>query len=122
MLVLADFNTTEQLGAALGLAQMPATAGRGQIDAGGDAGAGTRADYRVPGRIMHEMVTGETALTAAQTDLAAIDRQLADPATYAAPDRAKVEQLNAERARLAAKVAELEEDWLELEMAKEEAG
>jgi ATP-binding cassette, subfamily F, member 3 len=64
----------------------------------------------------------ETALVAAQAELAAVDQQLADPATYANPDRAKVNQLNAEHARLAAKVAELEEGWLELEMAKEEAG
>ncbi len=63
----------------------------------------------------------ETALAAAQAELAAVDRQLADPATYADPDRSKVNQLNIEHARLAAKVAELEEGWLELEMAKEES-
>jgi ATP-binding cassette subfamily F protein 3 len=62
----------------------------------------------------------ETALTAAQAELAAVNQQLADPATYANPDRAKVSQLNAEHARLQAKVVELEEGWLELEMAKEE--
>jgi ATP-binding cassette subfamily F protein 3 len=60
-------------------------------------------------------------LNKAQTELAAVNQQLADPATYANPDRAKVEKLNAEHARLQAKVAELEESWLELEMAKEEA-
>ncbi len=64
----------------------------------------------------------ETALAAAQAELAAINQQLADPATYANPDRAKVSGLNAEHARLQAKVTELEEGWLELEMAKEEAG
>ncbi len=64
----------------------------------------------------------ETELSKAQTELAAINQQLADPATYANPDRAKVGQLNAEHARLQTKVAELEEGWLELEMAKEEAG
>jgi ATP-binding cassette subfamily F protein 3 len=63
----------------------------------------------------------ETALSAAQTELAAINQQLADPDTYANPDHAKVGQLNAEHARLSAKVAELEESWLELEMAKEDA-
>ena len=63
----------------------------------------------------------ETALAAAQAELAAVNMQLADPATYANPDRAKVSQLNAEHARLQAKVAELEEGWLELEMAKEES-
>jgi len=64
----------------------------------------------------------ETELNKAQTELAAVSRQLADPATYANPDRAKVSQLNADHERLEAKVAELEEGWLELEMAKEEAG
>ncbi len=63
----------------------------------------------------------ETELNKAQTELASVNEQLADPATYANPDRAKVSQLNAEHARLQAKVAELEEGWLELEMAKEEA-
>jgi ATP-binding cassette subfamily F protein 3 len=64
----------------------------------------------------------ETALAAAQAELAAVNEQLADPATYANPDRAKVTQLNAEHARLTANVTELEEGWLELEMSKEEAG
>lgn len=64
-LVLADFNATERLCAALGLVQTPETAGGAQMDAGGDAGAGTRADYHALGRIMHEMITGETTLTAA---------------------------------------------------------
>ncbi len=63
----------------------------------------------------------ETELNKAQTELAAVNQQLADPDTYANPDRAKITQLNAEHARLQAKVAELEEGWLELEMAKEEA-
>ena len=63
----------------------------------------------------------ETELNKAQTELAAVNEQLAAPETYANPDRAKVEKLNADHARLQAKVAELEEAWLELEMAKEEA-
>ncbi|MDH2916542.1 MAG: ATP-binding cassette domain-containing protein [Gallionella sp.] len=63
----------------------------------------------------------ETELNKAQTELAAVNEQLADPETYTNPDRAKVEKLNADHARLQAKVAELEEAWLELEMAKEEA-
>jgi ATP-binding cassette subfamily F protein 3 len=63
----------------------------------------------------------EAVLNTAQAELAALNLQLADPATYANPDRAKVSQLNAEHARLQAKVAELEEGWLELEMAKEES-
>jgi ATP-binding cassette subfamily F protein 3 len=63
----------------------------------------------------------ETELNKVQTELAAVNQQLADPDTYVNPDRAKVEKLNADHARLQAKVAELEEAWLELEMAKEEA-
>jgi ATP-binding cassette subfamily F protein 3 len=63
----------------------------------------------------------ETELNKAQSELATVNQQLADPDTYTNPDRAKVSQLNAEHARLQAKVAELEEGWLELEMAKEDA-
>lgn len=59
----------------------------------------------------------ETALATAQAELAAVNRQLADPATYASPDRDRIAELNALHARLEAKVAELEEGWLELEMA-----
>ena len=64
----------------------------------------------------------ETALATAQTELAAVNRQLADPATYTNPDRDKINQLNTLHASLEAKVAELEESWLELEMAMEEGG
>jgi ATP-binding cassette subfamily F protein 3 len=59
----------------------------------------------------------ETALAAAQAELAAVNRQLADPATYACPDRARINELNAAHAKLEARVAELEESWLELEIA-----
>jgi ATP-binding cassette subfamily F protein 3 len=59
----------------------------------------------------------ETALATAQAELAAVNLQLADPATYASPDRDRIAELNAAHARLEAKVAELEESWLELEMA-----
>jgi len=61
----------------------------------------------------------ETALTNAQVELATVNRQLADPSTYANPDRDKVKQLNTLHASLEAKVAKLEESWLELEMAME---
>jgi ATP-binding cassette subfamily F protein 3 len=63
----------------------------------------------------------ETALATAQKELAAVNLQLADPATYASPDRERVNQLNATHASLAKKVAELEESWLELEMSLEDA-
>ena len=64
----------------------------------------------------------ETALTTAQAELAAVNLQLADPSTYANPDRDKIGQLNTLHANLQTKVAELEESWLELEMAMEEGG
>jgi ATP-binding cassette subfamily F protein 3 len=59
----------------------------------------------------------ETALAAAQAELATVNLQLADPVTYASPDRARISELNAAHARLEAKVGELEESWLELEIA-----
>jgi ATP-binding cassette subfamily F protein 3 len=62
----------------------------------------------------------ETALAAAQAELAAVNHQLADPSTYANPDRSKINQLNTLHANLEAKVADLEENWLELEMRMEE--
>jgi len=59
----------------------------------------------------------ETALATAQAELAAVNRQLADPSTYANPDRDKLSELKATHVGLEARVAELEENWLELEMA-----
>jgi len=59
----------------------------------------------------------ETALASAQAELAEVNRQLADPATYDSPDRNKISELDTAHANLEAKVAELEESWLELEMA-----
>ncbi len=62
----------------------------------------------------------ETALATAQAELAAVNRQLADPATYAKIARDEINKLNTLHASLEKKVAELEESWLELEMAMEE--
>jgi ATP-binding cassette subfamily F protein 3 len=59
----------------------------------------------------------EIALAGAQAELAALNRQLADPATYDSPDRARIAELNSAHAKLEAQVAELEESWLELEIA-----
>ena len=64
----------------------------------------------------------ETALATAQAELAAVNLQLADPSTYTNPDRDKINQLNTLHASLETKVAELEESWLELEMAMEAGG
>jgi len=61
-----------------------------------------------------------TVLATAQAELAVVEQKLADPATYASPDRDKISEMNAAHARLVAKVAELEESWLELEMAMED--
>ncbi|MDD5240978.1 MAG: ATP-binding cassette domain-containing protein [Sulfuricella sp.] len=63
----------------------------------------------------------EGELGKAQAELAEINRQLADPATYANSTGDVIGQLNAQRESLEAREAELEESWLELEMALEEA-
>lgn len=62
----------------------------------------------------------EAALTIAQRELTEANRRLADPATYANCSRDEIDQLSTIHATLEQKVAELEEDWLELEMALEE--
>ncbi|MDO8263911.1 MAG: ATP-binding cassette domain-containing protein [Gallionella sp.] len=63
----------------------------------------------------------EAELAKAQAELAEIDRQLGDPATYADSAGDKISRLNAQRQSLAGKVAQLEESWLELEMTLEDA-
>ncbi len=62
----------------------------------------------------------EAALTVAQRELDEASRQLADPGTYLNRSRDEIEQLSAIRATLEAKVADLEENWLELEMEMED--
>jgi ATP-binding cassette subfamily F protein 3 len=62
----------------------------------------------------------EAALAIAQKELAEASRQLADPATYIHRTRDEIDKLSAIHANLEAKVAELEENWLALEMAMEE--
>lgn len=66
VLVLVDFNTTERLGAPLGLPQPSAGAGGGGAPAapGEHAVASARTDFRALGCILHEMLSGETSLTA----------------------------------------------------------
>ncbi|MGC2164690.1 MAG: ATP-binding cassette domain-containing protein [Gallionella sp.] len=64
----------------------------------------------------------ESAIATAQAELAAVNRQLADPTTYSSVDRNRIAELNAAHALLEAKVAELEETWLELEMAMDACG
>ena len=64
----------------------------------------------------------ETELGKAQTELAEINRQLGDPATYAECSSDFIANLNARREILETKVAELEESWLEMEMSLEGAG
>lgn len=62
----------------------------------------------------------EVALAIAQKELAETNRRLADPATYTNCSREEIDRLSTVHATLEKKVAELEEDWLELEMALEE--
>jgi ATP-binding cassette subfamily F protein 3 len=60
-------------------------------------------------------------LATAQTELTIVTNKLADPATYDNLPRGDVDKLNAQHATLTQKVAELEEEWLALEMAIEES-
>ena len=63
----------------------------------------------------------ETELKQAQAVLAETQQHLADPATYANPADPTIGQLNQTRETLEQKIAALEESWLELEMALEDA-
>ncbi len=62
----------------------------------------------------------EAELNKAQTELAGINAQLGDPVTYTDCSSDFIADLNARRERVQARVDELEEGWLELEMALEE--
>ncbi|MDP1898403.1 MAG: ATP-binding cassette domain-containing protein, partial [Sulfurimicrobium sp.] len=63
----------------------------------------------------------DAELHQAQADLAGVNGQLADPGLYQNPDPSFAQDLNQRREELEARVAQLEESWLELEMALEEA-
>ena len=63
----------------------------------------------------------ETELHKAQQALAEIDRQLGDPETYTTQSSEQINVLNTQRETWQGKVATLEESWLELEMALEDA-
>lgn len=60
-----------------------------------------------------------TALTAAQTELRIVTEKLADSTTYEQLPRVEIDKLITQHVTLEQKVAELEESWLELEMAIE---
>jgi ATP-binding cassette subfamily F protein 3 len=62
----------------------------------------------------------EVELNKAQTELTDINGHLGDPATYSSCSNDFIASLNARREIVQAKVDELEEVWLELEMALEE--
>ena len=62
----------------------------------------------------------EAALTQAQAELALINQQLADPATYTKRAREEINRLNDCHAELERKITALEESWLALEAAMEE--
>jgi len=63
----------------------------------------------------------ETELGKAQTELGEINRQLGDPATYTDCSNDFIAHLNVRRESLDARIAELEESWLEMEMSLEGA-
>ena len=100
--------------------QQQLKAAQADIEAMKNSAVGVQASEYSRLRKQNEILTNR--LAAAQAELAAINRQLADPATYSNPDRDKISQLNTLHSSLEAKVAELEENWLELEMAMEEGG
>lgn len=62
----------------------------------------------------------EAALVIAQRELAEASRQLADPSTYTNCTLDEIDKLSVIHTNLEKKVAEMEEDWLMLEMAMEE--
>ncbi len=62
----------------------------------------------------------ETELARAQAELADINAKLGDPDTYSGCSPEFITELNARRVAVQQKVDELEEGWLELEMALEE--
>ena len=61
----------------------------------------------------------EATLAIAQQELAEASRQLADPITYTRCSREEIDRLNTIHETLQKKVIDLEESWLELEMAME---
>ncbi len=58
-----------------------------------------------------------TALATTQAELRAVTDKLADPATYEKQPRSEVDKIIATHASLQQKITELEESWLELELA-----
>ncbi len=63
----------------------------------------------------------ETEMAQSQAALSEINAQLADPALYANPGDSRIAQFNSQREELEVRLAALEESWLELEMALEDA-
>lgn len=57
----------------------------------------------------------EKSLKNTQTELATVARQLADPSTYTNRPREEIDQLNTVHQNLEQKIAQMEEEWLELE-------
>ena len=64
----------------------------------------------------------EAEMAACHKVLIEVNRQLADPVLYTGLANPRIAELNQERETQEARVAALEESWLELEMALEEAG
>jgi class 3 adenylate cyclase len=78
VLVLSDFNTTERLGESLGLLRSSTvstvSSGPGAQESGPREIVTARADFHSLGRILHEMLTGETTLSEGASGLFASSR------------------------------------------------
>ncbi len=96
---------------------------RAQSLAGSHTAAGTPKPKQVarPNKraLLSKQAKLEITMSTAQKELAEARRQLADPSTYTQRTRAEIDQLNAVHVALEQKIADLEETWLELEMALE---
>ncbi|MCE7913471.1 MAG: ATP-binding cassette domain-containing protein [Nitrosomonas sp. PRO4] len=69
--------------------------------------------------LLNKQLKLEAALTIAQRELDEARHRLADPATYINCTRDEITQLNVVHAALEKKMAQLEDNWLELELARE---
>jgi ATP-binding cassette subfamily F protein 3 len=67
-----------------------------------------------PSALRSRLARCEKRLQALADEAAALDARLADPALYAGGDGQQVRELNADRARVAQQVTEVEAEWLEL--------
>jgi len=88
-------------------------------EARGQAAAERRALLEKRRPLQREVDKLDKQLAGWHAEKAALDAELADPALYAAPDRAKIETLNKRQAELTAAIDAAEGRWLELHEALE---